>query len=133
MSKNQPRPPPRTIARQPSGAAPSDALPSGRVQFDDRGNAVWEWSVATGRFCQEVSGESLRRLEHPALAIAADAPAPGATAKTNPTGAVRGYDPYDSSGIDKKPAPPRRKKDLRRLSEWIALKKQATQNKDGEG
>ncbi|HVC00954.1 MAG TPA: hypothetical protein VND80_02010 [Steroidobacteraceae bacterium] len=131
MSKNQPMPPSRAVAGQPPEPAPADALPSGRVHFDDRGNAVWEWSVATGKFGQEVSGERLRRLEHPALSIAEDAPAPAAAAKPNPAGPVRGYDPYDSGRLDKKTAP-RRKKDLRRLSEWIALKNRAAQNKDGE-
>ncbi|MEA3135257.1 MAG: hypothetical protein QOG17_3103, partial [Gammaproteobacteria bacterium] len=26
---------------------------SGRVKFDDRGNAVWEWAVTTGAFSAE--------------------------------------------------------------------------------
>ncbi len=54
--------------------AKDDAKSTGRVKFDDRGNAVWEWSVATGAFGREVSTERLQKLEHPALSIADDSP-----------------------------------------------------------
>jgi len=35
---------------------------SGRVKFDDRGNAVWEWAVTTGAFRAEVSEVSTARI-----------------------------------------------------------------------
>jgi hypothetical protein len=101
------------------------------VKFDDRGNAVWEWSTATGAFGREVSAERMQRLEHPALSIADDAPTPFETVRANPLGTKKGYDPYDSGKLGKKPQPPR-KKDLRRLGEFLKMKKQATDNKDGE-
>src|SRR5579859_4647467 len=99
---------------------------TGRVQFDDRGNAVWEWSVATGKFGREVSTERLQRLEHPALSLADDAPTPSETVRANPLGTKKGYDPYDSGKLGKKPPPA--KKDLRKLSEWLKLKKQFEDN-----
>jgi hypothetical protein len=104
---------------------------TGRVQFDDRGNAIWEWSIATGTFGREVSTERLQRLEHPALSLADDAPTPSETVRANPLGTKKGYDPYDSGKLGKPAAPPR-KKDLRRLSEFLKLKKQAAGNKEDD-
>jgi hypothetical protein len=101
---------------------------TGRVKFDDRGNAIWEWSLATGAFGLEVSTERLQRLEHPALSIAEDAPTPFETVRANPLGTKTGYNPYDSGKLGK--AAPPAKKDLRRLSEFLKLKKQAESNKD---
>jgi hypothetical protein len=112
--------------------AKADAKGTGRVKFDDRGNAIWEWSTATGAFGRDVSTERLQKLEHPALSIAAeDAPAPFDTVRANPLGTKKGYDPYDSGKLGKPPAPPR-KTDLRKLSEWLKLKKQADGTKDDE-
>jgi hypothetical protein len=105
---------------------------TGRVKFDDRGNAIWEWAIATGAFGREVSTERLQKLEHPALSLADDAPTPLEAVRANPLGTKKGYDPYDSGKLGKPPAPPR-KKDLRRLSEFIKLKRQAAAgNKDDE-
>ena len=118
----------KSTAPDPKGEAKKT---SGRVQFDDRGTAVWEWSVATGAFGREVTSERLQKLEHPALSIAEDAPTPYETVRANPLGTKTGYNPYDSGKLGKTPAPPR-KKDLRRLSEFLKLKKQADGNKDDE-
>jgi hypothetical protein len=112
--------------------AKADAKGTGRVKFDDRGNAVWEWSVATGAFGREVSTERMQRLEHPALSLADDAPTPNETVRANPLGTKKGYDPYDSGKLGKKAPGPAKKTDLRRLSEVIKLKKQAANNKDDE-
>jgi hypothetical protein len=108
----------------PDGEA--DDKTTGRVKFDERGNAVWEWAITSGAFGHEVSTERLRKLEHPALSIADDAPTPFETVRANPLGAKKGYDPYDSGKLGKRPAPA--KKDLRKLSEFLKLKKQAANN-----
>ncbi|HEY1314362.1 MAG TPA: hypothetical protein VGE92_10815 [Steroidobacteraceae bacterium] len=109
-----------------------DDVGTGRVKFDDRGNAVWEWAVSTGAFGNELSPERLQKLEHPALSIA-DEPQPVAeTVRANPLGTKKGYDPYDSGKLGKAAAAPRKKKDLRRLGEFLKLKKQAASNKQSE-
>ncbi|MGO9036514.1 MAG: hypothetical protein ACLPX1_01565 [Steroidobacteraceae bacterium] len=137
MSKETPKPSGKVGAAGVNPRRPSphqetraEAPKTGRVQFDDRGNAIWEWSVATGKFGQEVSTARLQKLEHPALSLAEDAPTPRDQVKPNPQGTVKGYNPYDSGKLDKKPEP--RKKDLHRLSEWLKLKKQATGNRDDD-
>jgi len=80
----------------------------------------------TGAFGREVSTARLRSLEHPALSIADDAPTPSETVRANPLGTKKGYNPYDSGKLGKPAAPPR-KKDLRRLSEFLKLKNKRPQ------
>ena len=110
---------------------------SGRVKFDDRGNAVWEWSVNTGVFGREASTSRLKKLEHPALSLVDDAPpTPTPLAQANPKGVAQGYSPYDSGVLAKTAsasgAAAPRKKDLRRLGEWLKLRKQASNNDQNE-
>ena len=134
MSNEKSKPsakPGRPASAEPSAKQDAGDKSTGRVKFDDRGNAVWEWQVATGAFGVEVSTQRLQKLEHPALSIADDAPTPFETVRANPLGTKKGYDPYDSGKLGKKPEPPQ-KKDLRRLSEWLKLKKQAEANKEDE-
>jgi hypothetical protein len=104
---------------------------SGRVKFDDRGNAVWEWAVSTGSFATDVSTSRLKKLENHTLSLADDAPPPTANGivKPNPKGAVQGYSPYDSGLLAKTDRQPAKKKDLRRLGEFLKLREQATRNK----
>ena len=112
-SNRTPKPAAEGAAKASAPDAQAEPMPTGRVQFDDRGNAVWEGSLA----------------EHPALSIADEA-APRETLRANPLGAKKGYDPYDSGRLAKTPRP--RKKDLRRLGEFLKLQKLAARNKDGE-
>jgi hypothetical protein len=117
-----------TAKPSPDVSAPSPpAKQTGRVQFDERGNAVWEWSVATGAFGREVSTERLQKLENTGLSLAEDAPTPSQRVKANPLGAVKGYNPYDSGKLGKPREVPK-KKDLKKLSDWLKLKKQAANN-----
>jgi hypothetical protein len=128
-SKSSQQPAPEDDAKDAAPEAKSAPKGStGRVQFDDKGNAIWEWAVATGSYAREVSTQRLQKLEHPALSIAEDAPTPFDTVRANPLGNKKGYDPYDSGKLGKRP-PTSIKKDLRRLSEAIQLKKQAANNK----
>lgn len=122
-----------------SRVPPADSVPgfdspftanreTGRVQFDERGNAIWEWAVSTGAFGREVSTERLKKLENPGLSLAEDAPTPFDKVKPNPQGVVKGYNPYDSGKLGRT-GPPPKKKDLRKLSDWLQLKKQAATKK----
>src|SRR6202023_4140044 len=74
---------------------------TGRVKFDDSGNAIWEWSIATGAFGREVSEERLHKLEHPALSLAEDSPTPLDAVRANPLGSKNGYDPFNSGKLRK--------------------------------
>jgi hypothetical protein len=140
MSKDKPhhrqQPPGATRSPAPPAAAPALAPPSaadkqtGRVKFDDRGNAVWEWSVKTGEFAKDSATSRLKKLDNPSLSLAEDAPTPVDIARPNPHGTIKGYNPYDSGKLSGKPTPP--KKDLKKLSEWLALRKQAQLNKREE-
>jgi len=131
---------PRGPAGRPDPSPKRDSAPSrepavtrnntGRVTHDDRGNAIWEWSVATGSFGKEVSSQRLKKLENTTLSLADDAPPPvssSTTVKQNPKGVAHGYSPYDSGLLVKAETP--RKKDLKRLSEWLSLRKQAGEKK----
>lgn len=84
----------------------------GVIGFDELGNAVW-----TPR--PDVDEEyALRKLlNHPSLAIMPDGPASQRRIAPNPAGLRAGYDPYDSGQLAKSRW--RKKKDLRRLSDWI--------------
>jgi hypothetical protein len=134
MSADNSKPSPKPgagAADRPSAPAPkAGGKSTGRVQFDDRGNAVWEWSLATGAFGRDVSTERLQKLEHPALSLADDAPTAFETVRANPLGTKKGYDPYDSGKLGKAATPA--KKDLRKLGDWLKSKKQAAGNKDDE-
>ena len=133
MSNEKSKPaaqPARSEPGEPSSDKGTGAKSTGRVKFDDRGNAVWEWQLTTGAFGVEVSTQRLQKLEHPALSIADDGTTPFETVRSNPLGTKKGYDPYDSGRLGKKPPPA--KKDLRKLGEWLKLKKQAEANKDEE-
>jgi hypothetical protein len=121
--------PPGVSGKPDAGASPpAQDNKTGRVKFDERGNAVWEWSVATGAFGREISTDRLKKLESSELSLADDAPTPLGLVQSNPLGAVKGYNPYDSGKLGATQAP--KKTDLRKLSDWLKLKKQAASNKD---
>ena len=117
----------RAPSADPARPALAAKKQSGRVQFDDRGNAIWEWAVSTGSFGREVSTERMKKLENPGLSLADDAPTPFDKVKPNPQGVVKGYNPYDSGKLGRT-GPPPKKKDLKKLSDWLVLKKQAENN-----
>lgn len=103
----------------------------GRIAFDDRGNAVYEWN--DGRFAADgEEGERARRkaLDHPGLAFVEDEQPTNTPIQNNAKGLRVGYNPYESGLLPKKSAAPKR--DLRELSKWIEMKRRAGNDTRGE-
>jgi hypothetical protein len=143
---------PRNKPPQPP-AAPGDAKRSGRAGVDERGNAVWEWQLETGVYSRDISTQKLRKLDLGDLSIAETAShqRPSGLGAKDPDKRERagGFNPYDSSGagdpggnpydtarnLGKKlqqPAsapPPRKPMDLKRLEEWMQIRKRLEQQK----
>lgn len=94
----------------------------GRIAFDERGNAVYEWN--DGRYSEDgEAGERARRkaLDHPDLSFVEEEQPINAPIQNNVKGTRLGYNPYESGLLQRKPAAPKR--DLRELSKWIEMKK----------
>ncbi len=97
----------------------------GKISFDDRGNAVYEWQNKKLTVEGE-DGDRLRQsaLDHPGLAIVDESPR-GATPAIapNPKGLRLGYNPYESGMLQKQQW--KKKRDLREFSKWVQIKKKA--------
>ena len=94
----------------------------GRIAFDDRGNAVYEWN--DGRFSEDgEAGERARRkaLEHPGLSFVEEERPANTPIQNNAKGMRLGYNPYESGLLTRKSTAPKR--DLRELSKWIEMKR----------
>jgi hypothetical protein len=86
---------------------------TGRVAFDDRGNAVWQWAYGEGE---------PPPLESIGLSLAEEQPLPSAI--ENPKATVAGYNPYGSGLISPAPVVRKKRTDLRELSRWIELRRE---------
>ncbi len=67
-------------ASTPSAAASGAGARSGngKITHDSRGNAIWEWGVATGVFARIKTTELLSMLENPTLALEGECQLAGA-------------------------------------------------------
>jgi len=140
----------------PDEAKPAETRSSGRVAFDARGNPIWEWQLETGVYSRDVSTQRLKKLDLGDLSLAETASHKKPEGlepdekKIEPRKAMPGggFNPYDSgpahSGSNpydnartlgkKVNAPeaaraPRTPADLRKLDEWVKLKKSLDEKK----
>ena len=123
-----------------SGSNTDSSAGPGQLALDDRGNMSWEWADDPQLLADDLAGNTarLRALAPGDLELADDDIAavnrdlasvkgqPIAVRKTQRTG----YNPYNSGESTKESW--KRKRDLRRLGEWIELKKRM-RDKPGEG
>jgi hypothetical protein len=126
---------------------------SGRVSHDARGNPVWEWQLETGVYSRDVSTHKLKKLDLGDLSLAETAqhkrpaglggpagrekgtkePMPGGGFNpydNTPSAGGGGFNPYDNAralGNKMRPSQPSRAPrspaDLKKLEEWMKLKK----------
>ncbi len=144
---------PKDTGAGDSSAPPGDDKRSGRISYDERGNSIWEWQLESGIYSRDISTQRLMKLDLDDLSIAETAahlrpaglgPAPG---RKSPGGGFNPYDnsptaggnvgrsPYNSGGpaTNKPEAPPpvapRKPMDLKKLEEWIEIRKRVQENK----
>lgn len=125
---------------------PSRTKSSGRPAFDSRGNAVWEWKTETGQFSVDINTQRLKKLEAPELSLEDTTRIKKAEkhAKKPDPNVDIGFNPYDrgAASVPQKtpstskpaaPAPARKPvKDLKRLQEWMEMKKRLANQKDDD-
>jgi hypothetical protein len=131
---------------------------SGRVSHDSRGNPVWEWQLETGVYSRDMTTQKLKKLDLGELSIAETAiqkrPEGLEEPKEKPPMPGGGFNPYDNAAPVKDssggsnpydnarargdkvrparpaPAPARNPADLRKLDDWVKLKKKVQDHKD---
>jgi hypothetical protein len=88
--------------------------PSGRIAFNDRGNAVWEWRTETGNFKSDIDTQQVKALQE-----ATDVKL--GTPQAFPPGHSPGsHNPYSTVDGPRETKTPRRTlDDMRKLSEQI--------------
>jgi hypothetical protein len=96
---------------KPSKNDSQQPTPSGRIAFDDRGRAVWEWRTDTGTFKTDIDTKQVRALQEATDVTIGEEPAPKIS--DNP------YSTGDKREIIAKRAPRRTLDDMRKLSEEI--------------
>ena len=93
----------------------------GKIGFDDRGNAIYEWQQVLQSDSADAALLRERALSNPTLSIVEDDGTPSGAILTNKAGSRVGYNPYESGLIAKKS--PKKRVDMRALSQWVAAKK----------
>lgn len=94
--------------------------PSGRIAFDARGNAVWQWRTDSGDFKSDVDTQTVKALQEDTSGKLGVVPTP------TPSGQAVSHDPYSTADAARAPQKRRTLDDMRKLSEEI---KRARENK----
>lgn len=103
----------------------------GRIAFDDRGNAVYEWNEAHLSEDSEAAERARRKaLDHPGLSMVEEEQQNNAPIQNNAKGLRLGYNPYESGLLPRKPMA--KKRDLRELSKWLEMKKRVPGDDGGQ-
>jgi hypothetical protein len=82
---------PGAVESKPKQPAQSDG-PSGRVDHDMRGNAVWKWATNLGASALESTSRMLKQLETPELSLDESQKSTRLEIEKDTGG---GYDPYN--------------------------------------
>jgi len=105
----------------------------GKVEFDDRGNAQYQWR--DDRMLEESEAGEKRRqraLSVANLVLVDDEPPPDLkTVQVNKQATRLGYNPYESGHIQKTQR--RKPTDLRALSKWIEARRNLPNDGNGDG
>jgi hypothetical protein len=105
--------------RSSSNSATSEK--PGRVAFDERGNAIFLWDERLNAEGTAADRQRAKALNHPGLSLVDEHKPAEAGVFRSDLGLKRGYNPYESGHLSGKERA--KKRDLRKLSEWIELKK----------
>lgn len=97
---------------------------AGHIAFDERGNAVFAWDQRLIAEGHDAEKQRSRALSHPGLSLMDDSRPAETGVFRNERGLKLGYNPYESGQLPDKPAG--KKRGMRKLSEWIELKKKLT-------
>jgi hypothetical protein len=117
---------PRTVERrtEPRGKP-------GQISFDDRGNAIYEWSNdRLAEESEEAQEARQRALTYHGLSVVDDEQPQNAPIRNNTKGLRMGYNPYESGLLPN--GGPKKKRDLRQLSKWLEMKKRVNDKADKE-
>lgn len=97
----------------------------GRIAFDDRGNAVYQWNDDHLSEDSEAAEHARRKaLDEPSLSMVEEEQTTNAPIQNNAKGLRLGYNPYESGLLPRKPVA--KKRDLRELSKWLEMKKRVS-------
>jgi len=134
-----------TTPTSKDAAAKPSVHSSGRPTFDSRGNAIWEWQTEDGEFSTDINTQRLRKLEAPELSIEETGRIKKRSFGTQNEAQSSGFNPYDHGTPNRekdpyakrhgspptKSAEPRKPvKDLKRLQEWMEMKKRLADQKE---